>query len=126
MFVRFVVGAETDNAFRLDGVFTISSMVREQGQLFDHECALLEEIYDWFNHHLPCPPFRKKLRSGKWTRNAICWFRDEAGEPIKHIWDIVAILKEHGTLVRLIRTDRPGRIVYSDSYQIVAETPTWA
>jgi hypothetical protein len=28
--------------------------------------------------------------------------------------------------VRLVKAARPGKIVYSDKYQIVAETPYWA
>jgi hypothetical protein len=100
-------------------------ILRDQGELFDHESELLEEIFDWFNEHLPCPPFPKKRRSRQWTPNAVSWFRDEAGEPLRRVWDIVAILKEHGTTVRLVTTDRPGRIVYSDKYQVVAETLYW-
>ena len=34
--------------------------------------------------------------------------------------------KEHGTTVRLVTTHKPGKIVYSDRYQVVAETPYWA
>ena len=121
MFVRFVVGGESENKFRLDGVITVSSLLRDQGELFDHESTQLEETFEWFNRYLPCPPFRRKFRSGEWTRNAICWFYDRAGEPITRIWDIVAILREHGPIVRMITTHKPGKIVYSDLYQIVAE-----
>lgn len=125
MFVRFVVGTDTENAFWLTGVITVASTLCDQGVFFDHESELLEDIFDWFNEHLPCPPFRAKLRSGEWTPNAVSWFRDQAGEPLRRTWDIVAILKEHGTTVRLVKTARPGRIVYSDEFQVVAETPYW-
>jgi hypothetical protein len=126
MFVRFVAGTDTENAFWLDGVITVASDLQFQGELFEHESRWLEEIFDWLNENLPCPPFRRKLRSGEWTKNAVSWFHDRAGEPLRRIWDIVAILEEHGTTVRLVTTHRPGKIVYSDWYQIVAETPYWA
>ena len=93
MFVRFVVGTDTENPYWLDGVITVARIVRARGELFDDESDLLEDIFDSFNNYLPCPPFRKKLRSGEWTRNAVCWFRDEAGDPLMRIWDIVAILR---------------------------------
>lgn len=36
--------------------------------------------------------------------------------PVQRIWDIVAILKEHGVPVRMITSDKPGKIVYADEY----------
>lgn len=38
------------------------------------------------------------------------------------MWEIVSILKEHGVSVRFFRSEFPGEIVYSDDYQVVAET----
>ena len=63
----------------------MASTLCDQGVFFDHESELLEDIFDWFNEHLPCPPFRAKLRSGEWTPNAVSWFRDQAGEPLAHL-----------------------------------------
>lgn len=126
MFVRFVVGADSENQSRLLGVLTEGHELMERGELFDHEAQTLTEALGWFNDHLPVPPFRAMQRSGKWTDRAVCWFRPEAREPIAHVWDVVAILKEHGTPVRLLATDRPGRVVFEDRFQIVAEPPYWA
>jgi hypothetical protein len=121
MFLRFVVGTDADNAFRLDGVFTEAASLRNAGELDRYESQWLQAIFDWFHVHLPCPPFRKMQRAGAWTRNAVCWFRDDAGEPLNRIWDIVALIEHHGVPVRLLRARRPGTIVYRDEYQIVAE-----
>ena len=126
MFVRFVAGTDTENPFWLDGVIRVASDLSDLGEFYEYESQWLEKTFEWFNHNLPCPPFRRKLRSGEWTRRAVCWFYDRAGEPLRRIWDIVAILEDHGTFVRLVTTQRPGRIVYSDQYQVVAETPYWA
>lgn len=35
--------------------------------------------------------------------------------------EIAAILEAHGVITEMIRTERPGYIVYQDEYQIVAE-----
>ena len=91
-----------------------------------YETHLLNSAFDWLNSNLPCPPFRQKLSSGKWTRDAVCWFHPNATEPIDRIWDIVAVLREYGSLVRLVTTKKPGTIVYQDKYQVVAETFPWA
>ena len=126
MFVRFVVGADCENAAWLTGVISIAREVDDAGQLHRHESDLLAETFAWLNEHLPCPPFSARFRSGIWTRDAVCWFRPEAREPIGHLWSIVAILKEHGVPVRLLTSAKPGRIVYEDRFQVVAETPRWA
>jgi hypothetical protein len=126
MYVRFVVGDDAANAYWLTGVFSWARLLREDGKLYAYEVDLLEATHAWFNEHLPCPPFQAKLRSGEWTREAVCWFRDGAGEPLRRIWDLVQLLRENAALVRLVATDRPGKIVYRDDYQVVAETPYWA
>lgn len=126
MFVRFVVGADSENQARLLGVLTEAHELMERGELFDHEAQTLIEALGWFNDHLPVPPFRAMQRSGKWTDRAVCWFRPEATEPIGRVWDVVAILKEHGTPVRLLTTGRPGRVLFEDRFQVVAEPPYWA
>jgi hypothetical protein len=126
MFLRFVVGGDSDNAAWLTGIIAEAEILREKGKLYSYESEWLEEIFEWFNEHLPCPPFSQRRRTGEWTEDAVSWFRAEAGEPLRRIWDIVAILEEHGVPVRLVTTEKPGKILYSDEYQVVAETPYWA
>ena len=65
--------------------------------------------------NLPVPPFKQL------PRDVVCWFRDEAGEPVQRMWDIASLLKECGVPVRLLRSARPGKILYEDDYQIVVE-----
>lgn len=126
MFVRFVAGTEAENAYRLDGVFVATCLLAEEGRLYFHEIGLLDETYARYNEYLPCPPFAAMLRSGEWTSDAVAWFRDDAGEPLRRIWDLVFLLRENGVPVRLVASDQPGKIVYRDPYQVVAETPYWA
>jgi hypothetical protein len=126
MFVRFVAGSDVENAFWLTGVFTEARLLREAGRLYAHEVELLAETYAWFNQHLPCPPFEAMIARGRWTADAVAWFRDDAGECIRRIWDLVHLLRENSVPVRLIATERPGKIVCQDRFQIVAETPPWA
>jgi hypothetical protein len=54
-------------------------------------------------------------------RDAVTSFRDDAGEPIKKIWEIASLLKEHGVAVRVLRSANPGKILYQDACQIVVE-----
>lgn len=126
MFVRFVAGTDDENAVWLTGILAEARLLRDQGELFRHESELLDSVFDWFNENLPCPAFGSKLRSGGWTRDAVAWFRPDARRAIARMWDIVAILREHGVAVRMLTSDRPGKILYEDAFQVVAETPYWA
>jgi hypothetical protein len=126
MFLRFVVGTQRENGYWLTGVIVSARTIRDKSQLYGYESAYLDEIFAWFNANLPCPPFRQKIESGEWTPDAVCWFHPGAKVPIRRIWDIVAILREHRVPVRMLTTPNPGEIVYTDDFQVVAETPRWA
>ena len=37
-----------------------------------------------------------------------------------YLWDLVHVLRAHGTNVEFLKTDDPGNIVYEDKWQVVA------
>jgi hypothetical protein len=117
MLIRFVVGGDGDHHRSLTGIITEARLLRDRGGLDQDRASWLEEALAWFNANLPVPPFS----SSNWPRDAVTWFRDDAGEPIKRMWEIASLLKDHGVPVRLLRSSNPGRILYQDSYQIVVE-----
>jgi len=123
MYLRFVEGADSQDERWLTGVITAARILRDNGRLEPHQVVAVEATFDWFNAHIPCPPFQEKLKSGKWSHDAVAWFRPDASEAIQRMWDLVAVLKDHGVPVRVLRTASPGLIVYRDDYQVVAETP---
>ena len=114
MFIRFVVGHDGDDHRQLTGVFTEARMLRDEGVLSPAEVTFLEETYAWFNEHVPVPPFR----SSDWPPDAVAWFKDDAA-CLGQIWHLVALLREHGRSVRLLRSRNPGKMLYEDGYQVV-------
>ena len=50
---------------------------------------------------------------------ALC--KDDTAEPIKKMWELSALLKQHGVPVRMLRSAHPGKILYEDAFQIVVE-----
>ena len=106
MFVRFVVGSDGQHHKELTGIITEARLLRERGELTTDEEDLLEDLYEWFNEHVPVPPFESR----RLPRDAVAWFRDDAGEPVAKMWDIVALLREHGVDVRLL-----GRRILAES-----------
>jgi hypothetical protein len=117
VFIRFVVGHERDHHRSLTGIITEARLLRDEGALEPHEVIRLEEVYEWLNANLPCPPFE----TAGWSRDAVTWFKDDAGESIRKLWDITSILREHGVPVRLLRSPNPGKVLYEDRFQVVVE-----
>lgn len=115
-FIRFVVGADDEDADRLDGLFVMSRQLRDRGRLEPHEVEWLDQIYEWFNDQLPCPPFSRC----RYPTDAVSWFRASAQRFVGRMWDLAALLREHGEPVRMLKTESPGTIIFLDDYQIVA------
>jgi hypothetical protein len=123
VYVRFVVADIDEDSGQELGVINAVGNLRARGELYQHEEAQHDRIREWFNMNLERPTrftaskppyYRKQSR-------AISWFKDNAQDHIDHIWDLVAILRQHGISVRMLKTDRVGYVVYEDDYQIVAE-----
>jgi hypothetical protein len=99
----------------LTGIITEARLLRDDGRLSGPDAARLDAAYAWFNDHLPDPPFE----DGLWPRDAVAWFKDDAGEPVSRMWEIVSLLRDHGSPVRLLRSRNPGRALYEDQFQVV-------
>lgn len=117
MYLRIVVGLESDSPRKLVGLFTEVTHLKNNNILFDYEVDLANQIFDFYNENLPCPPFQ----NSKWSIKAVSWFKDSATEFINKMWDLAAILEQNGLHIRILKTDKPGMILYEDEYQIVAQ-----
>ena len=116
MFIRFVVGVDGEHHRYLTGLITEARLLRDRGGSI----------------HIRLPAWRKPMRgstpispalfsSSNWPKDSVSWFRDNAGEPIRRMWEIAHLLKEHGVPIRMLRSASPGKVLYEDSYQIVVE-----
>ena len=122
MFVRFVTAEVHHESHEELGVFQAAFRLRNNNMLSEEEGAIFQEIRDWFNENLDeptrftsaKPPFYRKRQNG------ISWLKDSARKHIGKIREIVALLERHDVPVRMIKSARPGYIVYEDEFQIVA------
>lgn len=55
MYIRFVVNSLDEDSGRRQGLFQLSSTLREAGELANDEEDQLLEIRGWFNEHLGKP-----------------------------------------------------------------------
>lgn len=114
--LRFIVDYPAESGFQPCGLFTAARGLEDEHRLAPHEASWLTEICDWFNDQLPCPPFSQ----GRLPLDSVCWYRATATRFIARMWDLAALLIEHGEPMRMVKTRKPGLILYSDDYQVVA------
>src|SRR5690349_2035760 len=106
MYLRFVITAIDEDSHKPQGVFIASYELLDSGDLSKEEWSELREALDWFRKHLPTPP-----ESFEACR-AIFWFRSEAKESIRRIWELVEILRRHGKHVEVLKCRHLGNILY--------------
>ena len=121
MYVRFVVDKIDPNSGVELGIFQAAYRLAEAGTLAPHEEAWWYDIRGWFNLKLEKPArFARSRRPGA-NRCAISWFKADATHHIRRAREMTAFLAEHAIGTRMLRSTRPGYVVYEDRFQITAE-----
>ena len=121
MFIRFVINNNDPDSGKRQGLFQAMSDLESAGKLLPYEQQLYDEIYDWFRHKLKKPRSLSKSSKPHAKNVAISWFKDSAKEHIDKMRSLVNILNSHDVVTDMIRSERPGYIVYEDEYQVAAE-----
>jgi hypothetical protein len=120
MLIRFIIGRTDPDSGRRQGLFQALGELRDSGRMLAHDHARLWSITDWFGENLRVPP-RFSLSSAPHRKaQAICWFRDSARRHIARMWEVETILSDYGVDVLVIRTRKPGYVVYQDEHQVTA------
>jgi hypothetical protein len=122
MFLRFVVSDLDEESHQELGVFHAAGNLRDSGLLSEHDEEILQELRDRFSANLEKPSRFTNAKPPHYRKrmNGISWFKSSAQEHIGKIREIIALLESYDIPVRMIKTDRPGFVVYEDRFQIVA------
>jgi hypothetical protein len=120
MFIRFVIGDLDEGSGRRQGLFQAGEALLLSGQMHTRDEKYLEELYAWFKAHLPVPTRFSLSTRPHAKAQAISWFRDTAAEHIERMRDYQRTLESYGLQVTLLRTKKPGYVVFEDEYQVVA------
>lgn len=103
------------------GIFTLTYNLLDQNDLPNYEEVELRQLLNWFKANLKIPTkFSRKSNSNKTTKG-ISWIKESSQDCVKNLWKMKNILSNHDIIIEVIRTEKPGYIVYEDSNQIVAE-----
>ncbi|MEM9017013.1 MAG: hypothetical protein AAGC68_08360 [Verrucomicrobiota bacterium] len=122
-YLRFIVRTDHPSRTRCTGVVASLRILGEEGRLPDYQVEYSQEIFDQLNEGLPCPPFEES----DWSAECVSWFKDTepAQKWISVFRDIISILEDSDIEVGMLTTDRPGKIVYEDDFQVVAQSPDY-
>jgi hypothetical protein len=110
-YLRFAVNSIHSVSREQLGVFQAAYGLRDSGRLARRDLVRLREVMQWFCRNLKGPDVDGR---------AIFWFRFDAQECIEQIWEMIRLLKRYDYTVWMMRSEPPGRTVYSDAYQIAA------
>ena len=121
MFIRFVIQENDIDSGRRQGLFQALSDLEHANVLLPSEQCEYNEIYDWFRSNLKKPTSFSRSSKPHAKNVAISWFKDTATEHIAKMRALASILMAHGITVELLKTERPGYVVYEDQYQVAAE-----
>src|SRR4051812_25854885 len=116
MYLRFATPREDKDSHQSLGVFQAAYDLLHGGDLAPDATERLKESLGWFETYLPIPD-RSILKE-----RAIFWFRAEAetADLVRRVWGLANLLSRYATRAELIRTTRPGFILYEDSCQVAA------
>ena len=119
-YLRFVIPGKDEDSGKRQGLIQTAVALREMGRLTLHEQDQVKGILDWFNKNLEVPRRLSKSRKQDAKAVAISWFRDTAITHIAKMRELASLLEAHGIKTEMIRTERPGYIVYEDEHQVTA------
>ena len=121
MYIRFIIHKLDDRSGKRQGLFQAMSDLEDAGALNEYEELEYAEIYEWFRENLKKPRSFSRSTEPDAPKVALSWFRHTATEHVSRMYRICQILADHGILVEVLRTERPGFIVYQDEFQVTAE-----
>jgi hypothetical protein len=122
MFLRFETYRLDLDSGMPEGLFTQAYALFDSDHLPESQRLAIDEHLSWFRKNLPIPDrFSRKRNSSHKKAHGIAWFKDTAVHPLARMRELARLVEDLGYSVRVVRTSRPGYIVYEDEYQVIAE-----
>ena len=117
MYIRFVMLAKDMDSRHPEGLIIGASRLIEEDVFDREEQEAVEQILRWFNQNLKIPPLLKQPGRNR----CLSWFKPEAKEALRMMWELFNLLKKKGVAVDFIKKEDVGNVFYEDECQIVAQ-----
>jgi hypothetical protein len=127
-YLRFVTPKLDIQSGRRQGLFYAAYELEAAGAIVGDPFEELAALHAWFAKNMQEPS--RAARSSRPHRKglALSWFKETAVAHVSNMRRMQLLLETHGVFAELLKTARPGYIVYEDEHQILAypfaDTPT--
>lgn len=124
MYIRFVLLRPLEGTGVREGFFDAAYRLKSSKETPKAVAATVSELLDWFERNLSTPKRLNRSKSKGFYRRdtkGISWFKPEAHEHISKAFALLEVLRDSGLHLEMMKTSRPGYVVYEDDHQIVAE-----
>src|SRR5437764_11889849 len=105
-YLRFATIQTDEESLVGTGIFQAAYKLRNGGQLPANDHSLICCLLSWFCEQLQSPD------ENKLTDRAIFWFKPGADRLLAMGWEIAALLRKSGQIVELVKTRRPGYVMW--------------
>ncbi len=120
MYLRFIVDSADPGSDFVWSLFGALGHLQQEGNLNEYERERLTKIDKWFVKNLKEPNRMSRSTRSNADPQALCWFKSDATECLGYVREMVGILTAHDIAVEMLKSDKPGYIVYEDEHQIAA------
>lgn len=122
MYIRFESLERDHNSRGCAGVFQIAL---DHWYDFPEQRAVWQmvearRVLNWFNNRLPCPETVSYRKGREAMVTGLCWFRSDANEHIAQARYLSFLMRDLGHYIHERHSQAPGRILWSDPFQVVA------
>lgn len=121
MYIRFDTEQVDLRTGKPIGIFTLAYDLLGESGLMHSQRQGIEDLLAYFKKELPIPTkFTPKKNSSHNTNTpGVSWLLSENREMVSCFWSLKAVFEDHGYHINVRIESHPGKIIYSDPYQVV-------
>ena len=96
-------------------------ILKRRDDLHPEDFKRYRALAEWFNENLDMPSKFSRSSKSSATPRALSWFKDSATVYIAKTRELAAIFDKYDIAVTMLKTHRPGYVVYESDNQVIAE-----
>ncbi len=121
MFIRFITEENDSRTGKPKGICTLAYELIENGELYVEDEKSLKKCLLWVEKNVPIPTrFSRANNEYRKNTGGLSWLKPEADEAVSRFWKVKNTIDIAGYSTKVVKTKNPGKMVYEDSFQIVA------